>query len=299
MSLKTMFIKYMFGGYKRYKKVAPPEKVRRYDDISYGPTKKWNTLDLYCYQRSSNIPLPVIINVHGGAWVSGSKESSQEYCLNLAKRGFAVVNFNYRLAPKYKFPTPLEDTNMVVAWVQENAEKFGLDKEKILMIGDSAGAHIAALYACLLTNPKFGKAWGIKVNKAYLPKAMGLNCGAYDLKAAAVGERGNLMQIILPEILGRNYSETLAKFANPREQLTKDFPPCFIMSANEDFLREQAPILAKDLQKLGVACMLKIYGDDDNRLGHVFQNDDTNLVAKAATDEELAYLKQFIVEDNI
>lgn len=55
--------------------------------------------------------IPVIVSVHGGGWGYGDKERYQYYCMSLAQQGFAVVNFSYRLASKYKFPAPLEDTN--------------------------------------------------------------------------------------------------------------------------------------------------------------------------------------------
>ena len=75
------------------------------------------------------------------------------YCMDLAQRGFAVVNFSYRLAPENKFPAALEDTNTVFAWVLEHAEQYGFDSEHVFAVGDSAGAHMLGLYAAMCTNP--------------------------------------------------------------------------------------------------------------------------------------------------
>lgn len=91
-------------------------------------------------------PLPAIVSVHGG-WVYGSKEVYQFYCMSLARRGFAVVNFSYRLAPKHKFPAPLEDANAVFHWVLAHAGEYGFDPERIFAVGDSAGANILRLYS--------------------------------------------------------------------------------------------------------------------------------------------------------
>lgn len=88
-----------------------PEVIRN-NDISYGPYGKYNLLDLNL-QKNYSGKLPVIINIHGGGFFYGSKETYQFYCMFLAKQGFAVVNFNYRLAPDYQFPANIEDIDHV------------------------------------------------------------------------------------------------------------------------------------------------------------------------------------------
>ena len=73
--------------------------------------------------------------------------------MTLAQRGFAVVNFTYRLAPEVKFPAPLEDTNNVISWMYENQEEYGLDMEHVFMVGDSAGGHLCGLYSAICNEP--------------------------------------------------------------------------------------------------------------------------------------------------
>jgi acetyl esterase/lipase len=90
---------------------TPPE-VERFDDIQYGSDSQWNVLDVYRPKALSG-KLPVIVSFHGGGWVYGDKNVYQFYCMELAKRGFAVVNYSYRLAPEYRYPAPYEDTNEV------------------------------------------------------------------------------------------------------------------------------------------------------------------------------------------
>ncbi len=65
--------------------------------------------------------LPVIISIHGGGWFYGSKELYSHYCMRLAARGFAVVNFSYRLAPEDKYPAAVQDICTVLHWVQRHA----------------------------------------------------------------------------------------------------------------------------------------------------------------------------------
>ena len=97
----------------RDRKIPLPEGVEQRRNLTYGPHGRANRLDVF-YPRTAEGKLPTIVNVHGGGYVYGSKEIYRRYCMDLARRGFAVVSFNYRLAPKWKFPTPLEDLNRVL-----------------------------------------------------------------------------------------------------------------------------------------------------------------------------------------
>ena len=126
MSKTSEMVREMFGkgDAERDAGLRTPEDITRFDDIAYGSDPKYQLLDVY-RPKGAEGPLPVIISVHGGGWVYGDKEVYQFYCMSLAERGFAVVNFSYRLAPEHKFPASLEDTNSVCAWVMENAEKYG------------------------------------------------------------------------------------------------------------------------------------------------------------------------------
>ena len=88
---------------KRDEGLFAPKEIVRHVNIAYdNKDSKWNLLDVYRPKDRSDL-LPVIISVHGGGWVYGDKEVYQFYCMELAKEGFAVVNFSYRLAPEYKF----------------------------------------------------------------------------------------------------------------------------------------------------------------------------------------------------
>ena len=107
--------------------------VKRVDDLSYGPDPKWHLLDLYL-PEDINEKTPVIISIHGGGWCYGTKETYQFYGMGLAKRGFAVVNFNYRLAPEVKFPKELDDINAVFHWVVQNATNYNLDLDNVFVV---------------------------------------------------------------------------------------------------------------------------------------------------------------------
>ena len=128
MSLTSFMVRTIFkrGDDKRDAGCTTPEDVRRFDDIVYGLNPRWNRLDVYRPKDAEGL-LPVIVSVHGGGWVYGDKERYQYYCMSLAQQGFAVVNFTYRLAPEYKFPAPVEDTNQVFTWLLTHADTYGFD----------------------------------------------------------------------------------------------------------------------------------------------------------------------------
>ena len=134
--------------------LTTPDDIVRYDDISYG-NDDLNVLDVYKPKDKKDEKLPVIAIVHGGAWVYGSKEVYQYYGMSLAKRGFAVINFSYRLAPEYRFPAQLEDICKAFEWINSNHDKYGLDADNVFAVGDSAGGHLLGLYSALCTNDAY------------------------------------------------------------------------------------------------------------------------------------------------
>ena len=151
MSISSIMLRAAFkrSDDKRDKGLTTPEDVLRFDNIQYGANPKWNVLDVY-RPKNTEGPLPVIVSVHGGGWVYGDKERYQYYCMSLAEQGFAVVNYSYRLAPKYKFPSSIEDTNSVFRWVLFNAEQYGFDfsdtdKKTLFSLDNPGKPHIANL----------------------------------------------------------------------------------------------------------------------------------------------------------
>ena len=90
---------------KRDAGLSIPADIDYRAGIPYGPDPVYHTLDL-CWPKGAEGALPTIVSVHGGGYVYGSAERYRFYCADLAQRGFAVVNFNYRLAPEHPLPAP-------------------------------------------------------------------------------------------------------------------------------------------------------------------------------------------------
>lgn len=287
-----------------------PDDIKRYDDIKYGEDDKYNLLDVYRPKGYGDIEegtakkLPVIAIVHGGAWVYGDKEVYQYYAMSLAQRGFAVVNFSYRLAPENKFPAQLEDICAVFGWMDVNKDKYFLDTDNVFAVGDSAGGHLLGLFADLYSNPAYlnelkkkypsadltlpssGKGHAVKL------KAVGLNCGKFDLT------RNNESDPDTPKMMvdfleGAGTEEEYA-LTDVTRNVTEDFPPAFIMTCPGDFLKYQAPFMADVLAENSVPFVYRFYGDKKDPLHHVFHCNMSLESAKICNDDECGFFRQFV-----
>lgn len=292
MSLTSFMVRTMFkrGDDKRDAGCMTPEDIRRFDDIVYGPDPKWNRLDVYRPKEVKGL-LPVIVSVHGGGWVYGDKERYQYYCMSLAQQGFAVVNFTYRLAPKYKFPAPVEDTNRVFAWMLSHAEQYGLDTGNIFAVGDSAGAQLLAMYSCICTNPAYASGFAVHAPAGAVPRAVALNCGVYKIEKSS---KKDLTTMLMADYLPGKGTEQELQQISVLRHVTGNFPPAFVMTAEGDFLAEQAKPLVERLKELGAEAEYHYYGDKDHVLGHVFHCDIRSESAARCNREECAFFRKHL-----
>src|SRR3990167_8396284 len=113
---------------------------------SYGPARAL----FYWPNTSSQKPLPVYLNLHGGGFVAGVPEHDDSYCRRLAHNlGCLVVNLDYVLAPEPPFPAGLRQSFAVLEWLAERAETLGIDPQRIAVGGHSAGGNLATGVASL------------------------------------------------------------------------------------------------------------------------------------------------------
>lgn len=265
--------------------VSIPE-VERINDLSYGPDPKWHLLDIYLPKKRTG-KLPVIISIHGGGWVYGTKETYQFYGLSLAKEGFAFVNFNYRLAPDVHFPSEMDDVNRLMHWVADHGAEYDLDTDNVFLVGDSAGGQMAEQYLAILTNPDYQKLFAYELPKLTV-RAAALNCGAYFLLSP--GSRNGAPAAYFTEDAISGKEELL----NTEKYLTTALPPLFIMTANRDFLRDSAIRLDGYLLAKEIPHELHIYGDSENPRGHVFHCNQKDPLAKQCNLDELDFFRKYL-----
>lgn len=118
-------------------------------ELAYGPHPR-HRLDIY--RRADAARTPIVLFVHGGAFVRGEKDSNAEVYGNVARffarNGLVGVNVEYRLAPEAAYPGGAEDVGRAVAWVRANAAELGGDPNRVFLMGHSAGGAHAAAYVC-------------------------------------------------------------------------------------------------------------------------------------------------------
>lgn len=112
-------------------------------------------LDLYTPKTRPDGPLPVVIFVHGGGWLDGSHRVDRPVAMSLAKKGFAGIAVEYRLGREARFPAAVWDVKAAVRWVRKNAAAHGLDPDRIVVAGGSAGGNIAGLVGATNGDPRF------------------------------------------------------------------------------------------------------------------------------------------------
>ncbi|WP_210359454.1 alpha/beta hydrolase [Sphingomonas beigongshangi] len=115
-------------------------------DIAYGDAPR-QTLDVYAPRRAANRAMPTLVFFYGGSWNSGTRTGYAFVGRALAAQGFVVVVPDYRLVPAVRYPTFVEDGAAAVRWTRAHAAQFGGDPGRIVLMGHSAGAYIAAMLA--------------------------------------------------------------------------------------------------------------------------------------------------------
>ena len=287
-TIKKMRLEWADGDAKRDAGLTVPEGLVRHLDISYGPYAE-NLLDVY-YPESTATPLPTIVSIHGGGWFYGSKELYSHYCMRLALRGFTVVNFDYRLAPEYQYPAPIEDTCAVFRWMQEHAAIYHIDLNNVFTVGDSAGGQIEYQVLTMLTNPAYAQLFPFAAPKDFRVNACGMNCGCYFIpfsRFVTPQKMGPIFEAYFP----KDYLSVVPQL-KAQKFINKDFPPAFVMSAKNDYLLMMAPPLHWILKRKGVESVLKIYGTKKQKnIGHVFHLNCRSALADQCNDEQCAFFR--------
>jgi acetyl esterase/lipase len=125
-------------------------------NIAYGDAGKRNLLDVYYPEGETEKPRPVLIQIHGGAWIIGHKQQQAMPLIHhLVSRGWVCVSINYRLSPKEKFPAHIIDVKKAIAWTKKNIAQYSGDPKFVCLTGGSAGGHLSSLAAVTANAAEF------------------------------------------------------------------------------------------------------------------------------------------------
>lgn len=209
------------------KKVAYPSGYRGRLDVVYVTVNGWEgRADIY-YNTGAAKPTPVLFNIHGGGWNHGTKESQAGFG-GFFKQGYAVVNVEYRLVQTAPAPAAVEDIRSVILYTVEHAKEFNIDPHKIIMMGASAGGHLALMGGLLQNDHRFD----------------GDNKNSNDFTIAAIIDKYGLADFTVPGIekykselkwLGNYWKNpALLQSVSPIYYVKKTSPPAIIIHGDAD-----------------------------------------------------------------
>jgi len=218
-----------------------PANTTVYGNLPYaGDTLHRHLLDIYVPSNAKN-PLPLVIWIHGGAWMLNDKYADMSYMKHTVKAfidsGYALASIDYRYSTEAVFPAQIQDCNQAVEYIYQHAEQYKIDKHRMALIGFSAGGHLASLLALSANNNitsfyKDGKKPSFKIKSVldfYGPSDF------VALGAMPVAENKDPKNPVVL-LLGAFPIERpdLAKAASPVTYVDKDDPPFLIVQGEKD-----------------------------------------------------------------
>lgn len=262
---------------------VPPEyeeikqKVQIQKDLLYNSDYGKNAFDLYLPKAEGIYPL--ILWVHGGAFVAGDKSGIENWGVMLAERGYAVAVMNYEWAPEAAYPAQLIQITQALKAIQEIAKDTGkIDMQHVAVAGDSAGAHMASQFALIHTNPDFSNLLKITspLEKDSL-KCTLLYCGPYNLERMLTLDN-KILRLFVSRIgwsyLGhRNWKKApLLNTVTPMNFVTENYVPAYITDGNTFSFESHGRELAEVLKNAGVKVAERYFDKETfGEIGHEYQ----------------------------
>jgi acetyl esterase/lipase len=231
--------------------------VKALKDLEYGKASgRAMRLDLYLPEKGDK-PLPLIIWIHGGAWMGGSKDGPSP-ALRFTAKGWAVAQVGYRLSQEAKFPAQIQDCKAAVRWLRANAAQYHLDPNKFAAWGSSAGGHLVAL---LGTSGGVAELEGDDNDLKESSRVQAVVDWFGPTDFLHIGDAESDIQHTAPDspeskLIGGPLLENkdMAAKASPITYVSKDAPPFLIMHGDRDRTVpfNQSELLYAALKKAGV-----------------------------------------------
>lgn len=248
-----------------------PDSIQIERDLNYaGTTNPAQTLDLLRPKKSrGNRPLPLVVNIHGGAFKAGDKSMGVGELIALVSSGeYVGASINYRLSGEARWPAQIHDCKAAIRWLRANAARYQIDPERIGVIGGSAGGHLVAML-------------GLTAHEKGLEGEVGGNLDQSSAVQCVVDEFGPSELLVMSdypsridhnaadspesELIGGPLRENRdkARAASPITYVSRDAPPFLIIHGTDDPLVpfNQSERLAAALRKAGADCrLIKVVG---------------------------------------
>lgn len=206
-------------------------------NLSYGDAGRRNQLDVWHRpDLPKNAKAPVLVQVHGGAWVIGNKDQQgMPLMAHLAERGWVCVAINYRLSPRATWPDHIVDVKRALAWVKDNIAEYGGDPDFVAITGGSAGGHLSSLAALSANEAAFQP--GFEDADTSVQAAVPFY-GVYDWVNRDGTGRADMEDVLARLVLKTPLAEDreLWEQASTMSWVGPDAPPFFVVHGQNDTL---------------------------------------------------------------
>ncbi|MEH7118380.1 alpha/beta hydrolase [Neobacillus vireti] len=203
------------------------------------------------YTPEGEGPFPLFVYYHGGGWVIGDLETADASCRMIANRTErVVVSVDYRMAPEYKFPVPVQDSYDALKWVSQNAASLNANASSIVVGGDSAGGNLSAVVS-MMARDQNGPNISAQV-LIYPVTDLAYDTRSYKEFAEGYGLDRDLMIWFGDYYINHPFDAKNIYIAPLRADNLKSLPPAFVVTADCDVLRDEGIAYANRLREAGV-----------------------------------------------
>ncbi|QHT70917.1 alpha/beta hydrolase [Rhodocytophaga rosea] len=222
----------------RIKSIFPASTVFHQNIPYAGDTLKKHLLDIYLPSQSKG-KLPLVIWVHGGGWMTNDKYADMGYMKQTVKdfldNGYAFASIDYRFSTTAPFPAQMHDCNQAIEFLYQQASKYNIDRERIALIGFSAGGHLASVLGLSNNNSVTGF-YPAQKKPSFKIKAVVDFYGPSDLLAFSSDPEILAAENPISLLLGASPIKRpdLAKAASPVSYVDKNDPPFLIIHGEKD-----------------------------------------------------------------
>lgn len=255
-----------------------PEEVTEINDISYiEDGLPGHTMDIYI--RKDGAKKPVLIDIHGGGFISEDKAMNRLFGNYMARLGFTVFEINFRIAyPEWTVFDQIKDIDRAVRYALDNADSYEADRDQLYIAGHSSGGVLALSEALLCVDPQMRADYGIS-DRDYSYKGILTDCGLMHFYKSSIAYWG-MRKMCFPKGYKSDRRYGYLVFED-NESLGK-LPKLALITNPKDVLRKMTFYFDKVLEKFGTEHRLILYGKD----GH------TGIIFVPYTDQNMAVLNQ-------
>lgn len=243
-----------------------PDDVLEYLDMPFtGAEGVPLAVDIFRAKDPGLRPLPVVVMIHGGGLVVGTRKMSRTFCENLAARGFLVFAPEYRRATEANLSQEIGDVIAAFSFVSDKITEYGGDPDRVVIVSESAGSFLSVYAIAALGSPD-------------LRETLGLTGAPLRIRALAcfsglfyTSRKDKVGLVYARNLYGKKRKDSsFMRYMNPEyPDVMKHLPPVFLAGSDADFLKDNTKRYTAALRRAGHPCKL-VYYEDNRKLTHAF-----------------------------